>query len=332
MAQASARSTCGCRWAWRRPSPLKGRRHSRTAGPARLLIGGRLKRDVAISQAAAESGSDWAGRSNASTRNRIARPGLRVLAVLARSGKWRTDRRIRRAASWRSCRFVLIIACANVAGVLLARAAARRQEMALRLAIGAGRARLIRQLLTETVLLFVLGGTTGLLLARGMTSVLVSRLPTLPFPVSLSLTLDGRVIAFTAGLSLVAALLSGLAPALDASKADVLPGLRNDAAARRPPAPAARLRHRPSGVQHRPHHRRRPVHPRASPGRFDRSGFRFARCRAHVDRPGAGRLYQHDRPALRSRAGRSRSPAAGRARRRRSPAPCREDSRSGVKR
>ena len=120
--------------------------------------------------------------------------------------------------------FVLIIACANVAGVLLARAAARRQEMALRLAIGAGRARLIRQLLTETVLLFVLGGTAGLLLAHGMTSVLVSRLPTLPFPVALSLTLDGRVVAFTVGLSLMAALLSGLAPALEASRADVLSG------------------------------------------------------------------------------------------------------------
>ena len=111
--------------------------------------------------------------------------------------------------------------------------------MALRLAIGAGRARLIRQLLTETVLLFVLGGTSGLLLARGMTSVLVSRLPTLPFPVALSLTLDGRVFAFTAGLSLVAALLSGLAPALDASKADVLSGLKNDA----PRVGRLRLRH-----------------------------------------------------------------------------------------
>jgi len=131
---------------------------------------------------------------------------------------------------------VLIVACSNVTGVLLARGAARRQEMALRLAIGAGRARLVRQLLTETVLLFVLGGTVGLLLARGMVSVLVSLLPTLPFPVDLSLTLDGRVIAYTVGLSLLAALLSGLAPALQASKADVLSGLRND------PGLAGRLR------------------------------------------------------------------------------------------
>src|SRR3989442_6870431 len=123
---------------------------------------------------------------------------------------------------------VLVIACANVAGVLLARAAARRQEIALRLAIGAGRARLVRQLLTETVLLFVLGGAAGLMLARGMTSVLAPLLPTLPYPVDLSLTLDSRVIAFTAGLSLVAALLSGLAPAVQASRSDVLSGLRND--------------------------------------------------------------------------------------------------------
>ena len=85
----------------------------------------------------------------------------------------------------------------------------------------------------------MLGGTTGLTLAWGMTSVLVSRLPTLPFPVSLSLTLDGRVIAFTAALSFVAALLSGLAPAVDASKADVLSGLRNDT----PRVGRLRLRH-----------------------------------------------------------------------------------------
>jgi len=120
---------------------------------------------------------------------------------------------------------VLIIACANLAGVLLARATARRSELALRLAIGAGPGRLIRQLLTETILLFALGGMAGLMLARGVTSLLVSRLPTLPFPVFLTLTLDWRVIAFAVTRSLIAALLSGLAPAVQASKTDVLAGL-----------------------------------------------------------------------------------------------------------
>jgi predicted permease len=123
---------------------------------------------------------------------------------------------------------VLVIACANVAGVLLARAAARQREIAVRVAMGAGRARLVRQLLTETILLFAVGGGTGLLLARGMTSLLVSGLPALPFPVDVSLALDGRALTFTAGLSLVAALLSGLAPALRATQVNVAPALKAD--------------------------------------------------------------------------------------------------------
>ena len=192
-----------------------------------FLIGGRLKPGVSIAQAAAEM--DVIGQTlehEYQEQNR--RTGLRLLASSPVPGS------VGPIVAFVALltvivSFVLIIACANVAGVLLARAAARRQEMALRLAIGAGRARLIRQLLTETVLLFVFGGTSGLLLARGMTSVLVSRLPTLPFPVAVSLPLDGRVFAFTAGLSLVAALLSGLAPALEASRADLLSGLKNDA-------------------------------------------------------------------------------------------------------
>jgi len=193
----------------------------------RWLIGGRLQSGVSTAQAAAEM--DVIGRTLELEYPGNRQIGLRLLRASPVPGnRGPIVAFVGLLVSIVS--FVLIIACANVAGVLLVRAAARRQEMAVRLAIGAGRARLIRQLLAETVLLFTLGGTAGLLLARWITSVLVSRLPTLPFPVALSLTLDARAIAFTVGLSLTAAVLSGLAPALNVAQTDVLGGLKNQTA------------------------------------------------------------------------------------------------------
>jgi predicted permease len=118
---------------------------------------------------------------------------------------------------------VLFVACANVSGVLLARADARRHEIAVRLSIGAARARLIRQLLMETAVLFGLGSVAGIVVARALMNLLIAVLPVLPVPIAIDFPLDYRVLAFTIGLTLVAALLSGLAPALKGSRAD--PGL-----------------------------------------------------------------------------------------------------------
>ncbi|MGH9887895.1 MAG: ABC transporter permease, partial [bacterium] len=94
---------------------------------------------------------------------------------------------------------VLAIACVNLTGVLLARGAARRREIAVRLAIGAGRRHLVRLLLAESLVLFGIGAAAGVFLARGMTTLLVSLLPSLPVPVDVGLPLDGRVLAFTLG-------------------------------------------------------------------------------------------------------------------------------------
>jgi predicted permease len=123
---------------------------------------------------------------------------------------------------------VLTIACANVSGVMLARAAARRREIAVRVAIGAGRGRIVMELLTETILLFAIGATAGLAIARGLTSLIVSQLPSLPFPINVTFALDSRVVLFVVGLSLLAALLSGLAPSRQATKADVLSALKDE--------------------------------------------------------------------------------------------------------
>ena len=115
--------------------------------------------------------------------------------------------------------FVLLIACANIANLLLTRAVARQREVAVRAALGAGRLRLMRQLLTETLLLSVSAGVLGLMLARWSVTGLIALAPA-DLPRLAEISLDGRVFMFTLLISLAAGLASGAAPAWKVSKAD----------------------------------------------------------------------------------------------------------------
>lgn len=121
---------------------------------------------------------------------------------------------------------VLLIACANVANLLLARATARRREVGIRLSIGASRVRLLRQFLTESLLLSLLGGVLGLSIAWSGARVLVRLISDPDQQLSLSTGLDWRVLSFTVGVTLFTGILFGLAPSLRSSRADVNLSLR----------------------------------------------------------------------------------------------------------
>jgi predicted permease len=125
---------------------------------------------------------------------------------------------------------VLLIACANVAGLLLARNAAREREMAVRLAMGAGRGRLIRQLLTESVLLSAAGAVLGILFASwGAYSLAAFLSANWRWPLIIDVNPDARVLAFTAGMAALTGILFGVAPAFRSARVDVTPTLKQPA-------------------------------------------------------------------------------------------------------
>ena len=125
---------------------------------------------------------------------------------------------------------VLLVTCANLAGLMLARATDRRKEIAIRLAMGANRLRLIRQLLTESVLLSFVGGAAGVLLALWILKLLLALKPPIDFPLALDVDVDWRVLLFSLGVSLAAGAIFGLAPALQATRPNLTTALKDTAA------------------------------------------------------------------------------------------------------
>ncbi len=125
---------------------------------------------------------------------------------------------------------VLLMACSNLASFLLARGLDRQKEIALRLALGATRRTLVVQLLTETVLLGLAGGTVGVAVAVGLIQILLSADLPLPVPITVDLDLDGMVLGFNLLVSLLAGIVLGLAPALQSTKPDVATTLKDESA------------------------------------------------------------------------------------------------------
>lgn len=195
-----------------------------------LNVLGRLKSDVSLSQASAEMSAIAARLNQAYPDDRAKTTQAKVLSEV--DGRWEDMGGVFKSAGAIAMAIVgliLLIACANVANLMLARAAARRREIGIRLALGANRARLVRQLLTESVLLSILGGGLGLLLAFWVTDLMQGFVPILEYKiVDQFFAIDSRALIFTLIISLATGLVFGLAPAWHSSNPDVVPVLKGD--------------------------------------------------------------------------------------------------------
>lgn len=195
-----------------------------------MEIIGRIKPGVSLDQASSEL-SAIAGRLNQAYPNERS-SSTRAVVRMEVDGRFGDATPVIKGASAIAMAIVglvLLIACANVANLLLARATARRKEIGIRLALGASRWRLIRQLLTESLLLSLMGGVAGLLLAYWVTGLMQASVPILPYNLAEDFfVIDSRVLIFTLIVSLGTGIIFGLTPALHASNPDVVPVLKSD--------------------------------------------------------------------------------------------------------
>jgi len=188
---------------------------------------GRLAPNVGLGEAQAEL-SAIAARLAQQYRNENEGRGLAVMQASLFPGDLRGMIAAFIAMLMVVAGLVLVIASTNVAGMLLARASARRREIAVRLALGASRGQLVVQLVAESLLVFVAAGAASLLLARWLVSGLMALVPRLPVQLAIDPQLDWRVLTFALLVSLVTGLLAGVVPALQSTRPDLVQALKSD--------------------------------------------------------------------------------------------------------